>query len=104
MTSSLPWQCCHPHTLLFSVVFIAPGVTSYQGYNMGFRIYTIDGDYANSSHALLDHQSWYMDLAQANKDNATKWEYEYSAKVGLSLPRHVQVATSHCSFCRYHTR
>ena len=63
------------------MVFIAPGVTSYQGYNMGFRIYTIDGDYGNSSHALLDHQSWYMDIAEANKNNATKWEYEYSAKV-----------------------
>lgn len=66
---------------LSSVVFIAPGVTSYQGYNMGFRIYTIDGNYSNSSHALLDHQSWYMDLADANHSNTTKWQFEYSAKV-----------------------
>ena len=28
-----------------SVAFLGPSVTSYQGYNMGFRVYTIDGDY-----------------------------------------------------------
>lgn len=56
-------------------------MTSYQGYNLGFRIYTIDGDYAGSSHALLDHQSWFLDLGEANKNNVTKWQYGYSAKV-----------------------
>ena len=28
-----------------SVALLGPSVTSYQGYNMGFRVYTIDGDY-----------------------------------------------------------
>ena len=69
-------------SLHFSVVYIAPGVTSYMGYNLGFRIYTIDGNYNGSSHALLDHESWYFDLAAANKNNVTKWQYSYSAKVG----------------------
>lgn len=62
-------------------MYICPGVTPYQGINLGFRIYTIDGDYNDSSHALLDHQSWYLDLAEANKNNVTKWQYGYSAKV-----------------------
>lgn len=70
----------------YSVVFICPGVTSYQGYNLGFRIYTIDGDYNGTSYGLLDHQSWYMDIAEANKNNATKWQYGYSAKVHYGHP------------------
>lgn len=74
-------QCVIYYSLTCSVVFICPGVTSYQGYNLGFRIYTIDGDYNGTSYALLDHQSWYMDIAEANKNNATKWQYGYSAKV-----------------------
>lgn len=64
-----------------SVLYVCPGVTSFQGYNMGFRIYTIDGDYNGSSYALLDHQNWYLDINDANKNNVTKWQYEYSAKV-----------------------
>lgn len=33
----------------YSIAFIGPSVTTYQGYNPGYRIYDIDGDYANSS-------------------------------------------------------
>ena len=56
-------------------------MTSYQGYNLGFRIYTIDGEYNGTSYALLDHQSWFMDIAEANEKNVTHWQYGYSAKV-----------------------
>ena len=34
---------------LDSIAFIGPSVTTYQGHNPGYRIYDIDGDYANSS-------------------------------------------------------
>ena len=44
----------------------------------------MDGDYNGTSYGLLDHQSWFMDIADANKNNATKWQYGYSAKVDIS--------------------
>jgi len=33
-----------------SVAYIGPGVTSYQGLNMGFRIYTMDGIYNGTTY------------------------------------------------------
>lgn len=32
-----------------SIAFIGPSVTTYQTHNPGYRIYEVDGDYANSS-------------------------------------------------------
>lgn len=38
----------HPPTMNYihtSVAFLGPAVTTFQDYNLGFRIYTVDGDY-----------------------------------------------------------
>ena len=65
-------------------MFIAPGVTSYPIFNMGYRIYTADGNYGNSTHTMLDHETYILDLAKARNlsdDSKPEWEFEYSAKV-----------------------
>ena len=62
-------------------MYISPGITSYQGYNYGFRIYTVDGNYSNSTHYPLDHETYIFDLDQANYHNNPNWTFLYSAKV-----------------------
>lgn len=68
-----------------NVLFIGPGVTSYQGYNLGYRIYVVDGYHGNSTHAVLDHETYVFDLDKANKDNSPEWTFEYSAKKAYNM-------------------
>ena len=68
-------------TPLCSIMYVGPGVTTYQGLNLGFRFYTVDGDYNDSTHAVLDHEVYILDMGQANRDNNPHWVWEYSAKV-----------------------
>ena len=44
--SIIPFQCLHST----SVAYVSPSVTSYQQLNMGFRIYTMDGNYSGSTY------------------------------------------------------
>ena len=65
---------------------------------MGYRIYTIDGDYTNTTNvsihyhimictccyiscyqSLLDFETFYMNVTDANLSNVPKWIHEYSA-------------------------
>ena len=65
-------------------MFISPGVTSYQDFNLGYRIYTVDGNYSNSTHTVLDHETYILDIAKARNlsdDSTPQWELEYAAKV-----------------------
>ena len=43
-----------------SVAFLGPSVTSYQGYNMGFRVYTIDGDYNGTTNVSDSQLPWIL--------------------------------------------
>ncbi|XP_075054548.1 sphingomyelin phosphodiesterase [Mixophyes fleayi] len=64
-----------------SVAFIAPSVTTYFDLNPGFRVYLIDGQYPNSSHVVLDHETYILNLTEANKNMKEKpqWKLLYSA-------------------------
>ncbi|KAL9981127.1 hypothetical protein ACROYT_G009791 [Oculina patagonica] len=68
-----------------NIAFIGPSVTTYQGHNPGYRIYEIDGDYANSSRVVLNHETYILDLVEANKGNV-QWKLEYSAKDAYGMP------------------
>ncbi|KAJ8923617.1 hypothetical protein NQ315_010196 [Exocentrus adspersus] len=64
-----------------SVAYLGPSVTTYENFNPAYRIYYIDGDYEQSSRDVLDHETWTMDLAQANEGgNEPAWYKLYSAK------------------------
>ena len=56
-------------------------VTTYSYLNPGYRIYTVDGFYQNSSWQILDYDQRFLNLTEANLLNVTNWRPEYSAKV-----------------------
>jgi sphingomyelin phosphodiesterase len=71
-------------TRAVSVAYIAGSITTFNQGNPNYRIYTVDGVYANSSYQVLDHDSYFMNLTEANLNmKEPNWKKEYSAKVGL---------------------
>jgi len=63
-----------------NIAYIAPSVTTFSYMNPGYRIYTVDGFYDGSSWRVLDHETKFMNLTQANLINEPKWQLEYTAK------------------------
>ncbi|EDO31208.1 predicted protein, partial [Nematostella vectensis] len=68
-----------------SFAFLGPSVTPYQFHNPGYRIYDIDGDYDNSSRVVLNHETYILDLIEANKGEV-QWTLEYNAKDAYKMP------------------
>ncbi|CAH2226161.1 sphingomyelin phosphodiesterase [Pelobates cultripes] len=64
-----------------SVAFIAPSITTYVNLNPGYRVYLIDGEYPASSHMVLDHETYILNLTQANAKvtEEPSWTLLYSA-------------------------
>lgn len=67
-----------------SIVLICPSITTDDS-NPGFRIYTVDGDYPQSSHVVLDYTSYYFNITAANLLNKSIWQQEYSAKDAFGM-------------------
>lgn len=63
------------------VAYVAGSVTSYDYENPNYRIYSVDGSYDESSWEVLDHETYYLNLTDANLSMEPKWEKEYSARV-----------------------
>lgn len=63
-----------------AVAYVGPSVTPYYGMNIGYRVYTIDGDYEASSYVVLDHETHIVNLTQLNLSDRFEWLHEYSAK------------------------
>ncbi|GAB6027687.1 hypothetical protein CHUAL_001927 [Chamberlinius hualienensis] len=63
-----------------SVAHIGPSVTTYANVNPSFRIYTIDGDYNETTWSVLDYEVYWLDVDRANADGFATWELRYSAK------------------------
>ncbi|NXH17450.1 ASM phosphodiesterase, partial [Bucco capensis] len=71
-----------------SVAFVAPSVTTYIDLNPGFRVYEVAGSYPGSSHAVLDHETFILNLTEANASPglAPRWQLLYRARAALGLP------------------
>ncbi|NXN97964.1 ASM phosphodiesterase, partial [Rhinopomastus cyanomelas] len=70
-----------------SVAFLAPSVTTYIDLNPGYRIYEVAGPYPGSSHAVLDHETFILNLTEANAAGAVpRWQLLYSARAAYGLP------------------
>lgn len=70
-----------------SVAFLAPSATTYIGLNPGYRVYQIDGNYSGSSHVVLDHETYILNLTQANAPGAAPhWQRLYRARETYGLP------------------
>ncbi|KAM6985801.1 sphingomyelin phosphodiesterase [Aplochiton taeniatus] len=68
------------------VAFIAPSVTTYINLNPGYRVYVVDGNYKGSSRLVLDHETYILNLTEANHiahlggpDPHPKWTLLYRA-------------------------
>ncbi|NXF56502.1 ASM phosphodiesterase, partial [Oceanites oceanicus] len=70
-----------------SVAFVAPSVTTYINLNPGYRVYEVDGAYPGSSHAVLDHETFILNLTEANVPGAEpRWQRLYRAREAYGLP------------------
>ncbi|NXG13071.1 ASM phosphodiesterase, partial [Grallaria varia] len=72
-----------------SIAFVAPSVTTYINLNPGYRVYEVAGSYPGSSHAVLDHETFILNLTEANvapPGTAPRWQRLYSAREAYGLP------------------
>ncbi|XP_076823452.1 sphingomyelin phosphodiesterase-like [Clavelina lepadiformis] len=60
------------------VGFIGPGFTTYSYKNSGYRIYTMDGDYQGTTNILLDAETYFLNITDANLNGNSKWQLEYT--------------------------
>lgn len=63
-----------------SVAFVAPSVTTYVNLNPGYRVYIVDGNYSNSSRMVLDHETYILNLTEANHHPETPWSPDPNPK------------------------
>lgn len=58
-----------------------------QPFPTGYRVYQIDGNYPGSSHVVLDHETYILNLTEANAPAATPhWKRLYRARETYGLP------------------
>ncbi|XP_019728770.1 sphingomyelin phosphodiesterase [Hippocampus comes] len=69
------------------VAFISPSVTTYINLNPGYRVYYVDGNYHGSSRLVLDHETYILNLTEANRKHQEhpKWTLLYRATEAYGL-------------------
>ncbi|XP_065202561.1 sphingomyelin phosphodiesterase isoform X2 [Planococcus citri] len=68
------------------VSYISPSVTPFVNLNPGYRVYYVDGDRDHSTRAVLDHETWVMNLKEANLYGYPIWYKLYSARDAYQMP------------------
>ncbi|XP_053703199.1 sphingomyelin phosphodiesterase [Synchiropus splendidus] len=76
------------------VAFIAPSVTTFVNLNPGYRVYYVDGNYPGSSRFVLDHETYILNLTEANHrpgnrsqpEEDPRWTLLYRASQAYGLP------------------
>ncbi|PSN40825.1 hypothetical protein C0J52_15302 [Blattella germanica] len=71
---------------VINIAYIGPSVTPYTDLNPGYRIYYIDGDHKSTTRAVVDHETWVMNLKEANLYNYPIWYKLYSARSAYQMP------------------
>ncbi|CAJ0583928.1 unnamed protein product, partial [Mesorhabditis spiculigera] len=67
--------------------FIAGSLTTYDFMNPSYRIYTIDGAYTGSTYTVIDAETYWGDVNEANKNNREPdWKLEYTTKKEYKMP------------------
>lgn len=69
-----------------NIAYIAPSLTPYDNVNPAYRIYYIDGDHKDTTRLVVDHETWMMNLTEANLNDYPEWQKSYSARDAYSLP------------------
>ncbi|XP_022691550.1 sphingomyelin phosphodiesterase-like [Varroa jacobsoni] len=92
-----------------NIAYIGPSVTTYSYLNPSFRIYRSNAKTNN----IVDHETYFLNLTQANAENRAEWQLEYSARKDIPLeeltPRHWsnyvdRMAQNPAEFERFYTR
>lgn len=71
-----------------NIAYIGPSITTFGNVNPGYRIYTIDGEYQDSTYEVLDFDTYYLNLTEANIYRDSKpleYQKSYSARNDLGL-------------------
>ncbi|CAG2108614.1 unnamed protein product [Medioppia subpectinata] len=71
-----------------NVAYIGPSLSAFGNVNPGYRIYTIDGDRENSTFQVLDYETYYLNLTDANIHRDSKpieYKLSYSAREAYGL-------------------
>jgi len=63
------------------VMYVAPSVTTFSWRMPTYRVYTID----SISFEVLDHETYMLNLTEANLTNKTEWTLEYKAKEAYNM-------------------
>ncbi|GBP20693.1 Sphingomyelin phosphodiesterase [Eumeta japonica] len=77
-----------PHDLsrATSIAYVGPSVSPYYDLNLGYRIYYVDGDHEQSTRLVVDHETWIMNLKEANLFGYPIWYKLYSARSAYLMP------------------
>lgn len=68
-----------------NIAYIGPSLTPYWELNLGYRIYYVDGDHSDTTRMVVDHETWIMDLQEANMLDIPIWRKSYSARDAYSM-------------------
>ncbi|XP_011505408.1 PREDICTED: sphingomyelin phosphodiesterase-like [Ceratosolen solmsi marchali] len=69
-----------------SIAYVGPSVSPYYDLNPGYRIYYVDGDHPDTTRMVVDHESWVMNLKEANLYDYPVWYKLYSARQIFQMP------------------
>ncbi|EDW77128.2 uncharacterized protein Dwil_GK22200 [Drosophila willistoni] len=76
-----PHDLNHPN----SIAYIGPSVSPYYDLNPGYRIYYVDGDHDSTTRLVIDHESWIMNLKEANLYGYPIWYKLYTARAAFNM-------------------
>ncbi|KAL0851184.1 hypothetical protein ABMA28_007036 [Loxostege sticticalis] len=68
-----------------SIAYVGPSVSPYYDLNLGYRIYYVDGDHPETTRQVIDHETWIMNLKEANQFGYPIWYKLYSARASYRM-------------------
>jgi len=69
-----------------NIGYLAPSISTFVGLNPSYRVYLTDSEREDGTQAVLDHETYYLDLKEANRNRTgLTFALEYSALSSLGL-------------------
>lgn len=78
------WNCCVSGRAT-NIAYISPSLTPFDYGNPAFRIYYVDGDHNETTRLVVDHETWTMNLQEANLLDNPEWRKSYSVRDAYSM-------------------
>lgn len=74
------------YTRAINVAYIGSSTTPYSLMNPSYKIYTADGNHNETTRMILDGETYYMNLTEANLNDNPQWTLLYSYKDSYKMP------------------